>query len=265
MPKLARSHEVWAVSRRAKPADVPPEIRWVTGDLGRDELPRELPARADMVVHLAQSEHFRDFPDRALDVFSENVASTARLLEWSRTRGVSRFVLASSGGVDAAQSYYLASKRAAELLAENYSSFFSVVVLRFFFVYGAGQRGGMLIPRLIESVRHGRLIRLDGPDGARLNPVHVSDAASAVERAATINRSVRLDVAGPDVLTLRAIAEIIGAKVSRAPSFDVQPVEAPLDLIGDTAAIRELLGAPMRSFASGVEEMCGPASMVETP
>lgn len=263
VPALACSHDVWAFSRRSNPA-APANVRWVEADLSSGALPSGLPSSADTVIHLAQSQHFRDFPDRALDIFSVNVASTARLLEWSRTCGVKRFIYASSGGVDAGRGYYLASKRAAELLAENYRPFFSVVILRFFFVYGADQRPTMLIPRLVEAVRSGKPIRLDGPDGIRLNPVHASDAAAAVERAAALGTSTRIDVAGPDVLTLRAIAEIIGEKVAREPRFDVQHTAAPLDLVGDACAIKELLGTPTRSFSSGVEELCRAAPTVKS-
>src|SRR5688572_3473026 len=151
-PALARRHAVTAMVRRLSPkAD--PRIRWLPSDLGAPFLPDAMPGGADTIVHLAQSAHFRDFPERARDIYEVNVGSTARLLEWGRRTGVKRFIHASSGGLyghgdqrfredDAVRvteplGFYLASKHSAELLVEAYGSLFTVVILRFFFVYGA--------------------------------------------------------------------------------------------------------------------------------
>ena len=191
MVTLSASHEVWAVARKPLSPSPHPSITWLQWDLNHPALPPELPAAADVVVHLAQSEHYRDFPAQAMDVFNVNVASTAMLLDWSRRAGVSQFILASSGGVGGAQrshSYYLASKQSAESLSAGYAALFQVLVTRFFFVYGSGQKRGMLVPRLIDAVQSGDRIPLDGADGPRLNPVHVDDA---VERSAACDRAER--------------------------------------------------------------------------
>src|SRR5687767_3119548 len=79
---LAGQHEVCAITRSADRADRH-GVHWLRADLAADSLPPGLPTRADAVIHLAQSPHYRDFPEGALDVFNVNVASTARLLDWS--------------------------------------------------------------------------------------------------------------------------------------------------------------------------------------
>ena len=75
---------------------------------------------------------------------------------------------------------YAASKRAAELIAGAYSELLDVVVLRPFFVYGPGQRTGMLIRRLAERVLADEPVTVSGEQGIVMNPVHASDAARAV-------------------------------------------------------------------------------------
>jgi nucleoside-diphosphate-sugar epimerase len=253
---LARTHEVLEVTRPGA-ADGPNGVSW---DLTSPELPASMPSNVDTVVHLAQSVRFRDFPDEAPDIFGVNVASTARLLEWCRKTNVRRFVLASSGGAerlpDAEIGYYLASKRAAELLAHAYRPYFTVIVLRFFFVYGAGQRPTMLIPRIVENVREGRPVRLGGADGLRLNPIHVSDAARAVAAAAAVEGSAVIDVAGPQILTLRDLSETVGAKFARAPIFVSDEAAFHGDLVGDITTMSSILEAPTVTFCSGVEELC---------
>lgn len=254
---LAGAHEVWAVSRTGAAL---PGGRALAADLAAPGFLSALPDGIDTIVHLAQSRHYADFPDQALDVFRVNVQSTALLLDWGRRHGLRRFILASAGGVDAAPSagrlaYYLGTKRAAELLAGAYGEEFPVVTLRFHFVYGRGQRPTMLVPRLVASVQAGRPITLAGPDGIRVSPTHVDDAAAAIVAAATLEESATIEVGGPESLSLRYIAECIGRRLGRAPVFDVGPRGEAADLVPDTSAFRALLASPGRRFDDGVGDL----------
>lgn len=255
--RLAPAHEVWALSRQPAPPELA-SVRWVAADLASDRLPADLPSRADALVHLAQSQRFREFPEQAPDIFAVNVASTARLLDWGRRAGVTHFVLASSGGLGTPalpQPYYLSSKHAAELLASSYQGIFDVLVLRFFFVYGRGQNATMLVPRLVESVRTGRPIRLPGEAGPRLNPIHVSDAVQALAAALDRHVSGTLDIAGPEVLSLKEMCEEIAARLGRAPCFTHVPEEPAANLVGNIAQMTKRLGAPVRTFHDGITDL----------
>jgi len=249
--------DIWAVSR--SPIADAGRAHVITADLTSPHFVDTLPASIDTIVHLAQSSAYRDFPERALDVFAVNVASTARLLDWGRRAGASRFILASAGGAgrDAVSplAYYLASKRSAELLALGYQSAMQVIVLRFHFVYGAGQRPSMLVPRLIESVRSGTPITLAGTDGIRLTPTHVTDAVNAIHGSMRLDGAHTIDVGGPEVLTLKSMASIIGRKISREPKFERSTGEVPPDLIADLTEMRALLGGPQRRFELGVDDL----------
>jgi nucleoside-diphosphate-sugar epimerase len=256
---LMAEHDVWAITRTAHRPERD-RVRWLTADLAADRLPDELPDHAEAVIHLAQSPHYRDFPDQALDVFNVNVGSTARLLDWSRRAGVKHFILASSGGVGAvtAQNFYLASRQGAELLAAGYQNVFDVLVLRFFFVYGPGQDVGMLVPRLIESVAAGRPIPLASPHGTSLNPVHVDDAAHAVIRAVETRAGGTIDIAGPGTVTIREMAETVAARLHRTASFTLDATRRADRLIGDIARMSEVLRAPRVHFADGLGDMLPP-------
>ena len=194
-----------------------------------------LPQRFDGVIHLAQSEYFRDFPEHSLDVFEVNTISTLRLLDYALKAGAKTFIYASSGGVygysddgfteDAEimqrgdLGFYLGTKLCSEILSDCYTSLMNVLVLRFFFVYGPGQSKGMLIPRLVDRVKEGKLIVLQGSDGIRLNPTYVADAVSAICRSLVVEGSHKINVAGPEVLSMRAIGETIGQVLSKRPKF----------------------------------------------
>ena len=256
--------EVYAVSR----SDNLPEVKTVDVDLAAEWSIDDLPRDIDVVVHLAQSEHYREFPERAEDIFAVNTLSTLKLLDYARSTGVKQFVLASTGGVygSGADSFseektiaakgelgfYVGTRLCSEILSECYQTLMNVVCLRFFFVYGPGQRKNMLIPRLIDSVRNGKPVQLHGENGLSINPAYVGDAVAAVRRAMVIEGSHKLNVAGPEALSLRTIADIIGEEVGRPPVFEVNPSDDNRDLLGDTERMRSALHVPEVRFRDGL-------------
>ena len=60
-----------------------------------DKLPRDF----DVIIHLAQSSKFRNFPENALDVFNVNINTTAKLLDFAKNNSISKFIYTSSGGI----------------------------------------------------------------------------------------------------------------------------------------------------------------------
>jgi len=268
---LAADHEVVAVARR--PPARSAGVEWITHDLRQPVLPDNLPSHIEVVIHLAQAREFRDFPSRAVDIFAVNVASTVLLADWACTAGARTFMVASTGGVyqpgpaphgedeavggPGAPSFYAASKLAAESLARAYGSHMSVVVFRPFFIYGRGQAAGMLFPRLIDSIRSRRPIVIDGQDGMRFNPIHVSDAAHAVAAALTLEDSCVVNLAGPQVVSLRETAELLAAPLGIEPALDVRPQVAPMDCIADISAMTARLGSPTKALVDVAAELYG--------
>ncbi|MBL4886612.1 MAG: NAD(P)-dependent oxidoreductase, partial [Planctomycetaceae bacterium] len=150
-------HELFAISRGSHKSGFQPDnINWIEADLSQHLDPAILPASMDAIIHLAQSDHYRSFPDGAADMFKVNVEVPAILLAWAQKAGVSRFVAASTGTVYepftgamtenssvSPTGYYGASKLAAEALALAYQGVFDVCQLRVFFLYGPRQEGMM--------------------------------------------------------------------------------------------------------------------------
>lgn len=267
--RLAARHEVHVIARR-EPGNRVLGVHYHLVDLATDWDARQLPARVDRVVHLAQSKHFRDVPARALDIFQVNVATTAKLLDYALRAGARQFLYASSGGVYGAGNhafhenspivppgqlgYYLGSKLSGEVLVQSYVPHLQALVLRFFFIYGAGQDRTMLIPRLIDNIRDGRPVLLQGQDGIRINPIHVGDASRAVLRALETTESATFNIAGSEVLSISSIATMIGDTVGKTPVFQ-RSAPNGRDLIGDNRAMRERLHEPATKLAHGVAEM----------
>lgn len=262
--ELAVDHAVIALQR---PGSTPPEIEgvhWQEQDLASG-LSSALPERVDAVIHLAQSRGYRRFPDTAVDVFEVNTSATLRLLDYCRRAGGRTFTYASSGSVYARgprpvreddvprpEGLYAASKRAGELAVESFRGILAAHALRFFFIYGPGQQN-MLIPGLLGRIRDGQAVTLPGQVGFRLNPVFVEDAAQAVVATLGLSEGHTLNVAGPDVVSIRELAELGADALGLRCQFETAgPAE---DLVADVDRQSSLLGAPTVGVAEGLRRM----------
>lgn len=244
------------------------DIQYIRYDFTKERDVEGFPKVVDAVIHLVQSEHFREFPMYAEQIFKVNTTSTVRLLGYAQHAQARTFVLASTGGiyghgdegfredepitVKGDLGFYLGTKICAEVLAENYTPFMNIIILRFFFVYGPGQRPSMLIPRLVKAVHEGEPIILHGRDGLKINPTYVTDASSAICRSLELTESHKINIAGPEVLSLREIGQQIGEVVGKEPFFKVQEAIEPRHLVADIKKMSQLLTPPQVRFKEGI-------------
>ncbi|MBK9637419.1 MAG: NAD(P)-dependent oxidoreductase [Bacteroidetes bacterium] len=146
-------------------------------DLNSDIISNLKDENFDSIIHLAQSPHFRDFPDKASDIFNVNTRSVVELANLGISKGIKGFLFASTGSVYDlngdiltesspinASNFYAATKIASETLLVPYSSYFSVDILRIFNPYGPDQKG-MLLPGLIDRIRNNEAIKLNSGKG----------------------------------------------------------------------------------------------------
>jgi len=265
------SHGLRVVAATRAGSNPPPVdgVEWVAAELDSENA-STWPARYDAVVYLAQSGRWREFPLGADDVVRVNVAAVQRAADHARSAGGKRFIHMSSGTVyaqtkeparedepipiSAPRSFYAASKLAAEILLGSYSPYFGMIQLRLFMPYGTGQNERMLLPLIVSKVRDGVTVDLHGSEGLTCNPIAVRDVAETVRRCLTLDGSHTLNVAGPEQLTLRQIAGLIGTAVGREPVFTNKPGTAPV-IVGDTSRLQAALGwQPPIRFAEGVKE-----------
>ena len=275
--QLIKTDEVIAVAFESGPTSGAEGVEWIRWDIRAPIPQRLLPGRLDAVAHLAQAREYRRFPELASDIAMVNLNGLINVLEAARTAGAARVVFASSGGVyqagpglrkeshpPAPPNFYLATKLAGELLATGYRSFFDVVSLRLFFPYGLGQPATRFIPDLVRRVVAGEPVQVQGSDGLKANPVHLEDAVTALGRALALEGSHLINVAGPEVLTLRQMVELIGEQVGRPPVLDEAGVPGSRDLVADITLMKRLLGAPKSRFQDRISEVCREATSTIT-
>jgi nucleoside-diphosphate-sugar epimerase len=227
-----------------------------------------LPKRIDAVFHLAQSAHFRDFPGGTRDTFQVNTSSTLDLLEYCRIANGKQFFLASTGGVYGGQpgpipeagqlippseiSFYFASKLASEMLSSTYRQVFDVTVLRFFFMFGTRQRHDMFLPRIVNRVLNEEAIGICPDGGIRLNPILVDDVATILSSVLGRQTPHVMNVGGPDIVSIRQIAEQVGRFLSKQPVWEIGSKSS--DIIADISTMQEFAGdVQLTPFTNGLE------------
>jgi UDP-glucose 4-epimerase len=269
----AQGMRVLATCRSTASAPAVNGVEWVPSDLAATDASRNWPKHFDALIYLAQSARWRDFPTAADDILRVNVDALVQAAEHARHAGAKRFINMSTGTVysqnhqparedepirtDAARSFYAATKLAAEILLAPYATWFGVTQLRLFMPYGSGQNEKMLLPSIVEKVRAGTPVDLQGPDGLQCNPIAVEDVSEVVRRCLMLEGSQTLNVAGPEVLTLRQVAEAVGAAVNCEPKFSSKPGSPPT-IVGDTSRLQATLGwQPPTRFSEGVKRWLG--------
>ncbi|MBM4133213.1 MAG: NAD(P)-dependent oxidoreductase [Nitrospira sp.] len=266
--RLMPDHELFCLVR--KDGDLPdhPHVHSILQDLAAPLESTRLPATLDAIIHLAQSRQFRKFPEQAQDIFKVNVDSTAQLLDYGRRAKVRTFIFASSGGVCGYQprpivetdspelsNFYLASKYASECLVNAYSDHFTAVILRYFFVYGEGQRG-MFMPGLVERVLKGEPVLVSGKAGLMMNPVYVSDAVEAIIRSLDLQSQTTINVAGAEITTILALADLIGQLTGRQPVCQHEPEKGPMKMVANIEKMKLALAlVPEVSLREGVSRL----------
>jgi UDP-glucuronate 4-epimerase len=202
-------------------------------DLATGELENVLDG-ADAVIHLAGQPGVRLSWAEYFHVYVErNITASQRVLEAARRTAVSRLVLASSSSVYGnAPEYptteesparpfspYGVTKLAMEHLAGAYGENWGVpvVLLRYFTVYGPGQRPDMAMHRFIARASAGEPVTVFG-DGEQIRDfTFVSDAAAATVAAATedVPPAAVFNVAGGASSTVNNVLGLVSESVGR--------------------------------------------------
>lgn len=189
------------VSADIDPAVVVDGVEDVRGDL-RDPAFQDKVVTGDLdgIVHLAAATSVLASMADPAGVHELNVNASAGLLELARTRGVQRFLFASTnavvGDVGTATidesiplrplTPYGASKAAVEMLLSGYTGAYGLTgcALRFTNVYGPGmERKDSFVPRLMRAALNGEGVQVYGEGAQRRDLVFVEDVVRGVVAA----------------------------------------------------------------------------------
>jgi nucleoside-diphosphate-sugar epimerase len=231
---------------------------------------------ADVLVHLAA--HARvyelvEHPERAL----ENFVTLFNALEFARTRGIKKFMFASSresyGNIDAetysedmvrienCESPYTASKVGGEALVESYSKCYDMdhIILRFSNVYGMYDDSERVVPLFIRKCRANEPMTVFGKEKC-LDFTYIDDNVAGITKAIEQfekgkNRTYNLAYGkGTTLVDLaETVKQLLGS--TSEITLGASRVGEVTRYIADITRARETFGyEPQTSFEEGIKK-----------
>lgn len=236
--------------------------------------------RVEGVVHLAARAGVRPSIEDPVGYAHVNVTGTASVLHAATRAGCRRVVVASSSSVygnntkvpfaeddpvDRPISPYAATKRACELLgfSHHHLTGMPIAMLRFFTVYGPGQRPDLAISKFMKLLRAGTPIPMFGNGHTSRDYTFIDDIVAGV--VASYERidahGFRIwNLGGSSPVTLTELIAAIGRVAGVDPRIEHRPAQA-----GDvertwadlTRSARELDYRPRTSLEDGLRAQWG--------
>jgi nucleoside-diphosphate-sugar epimerase len=244
------------------------------GELTPDAFAAAAAGSVDCVVHLAARLDNPFATDYTLaELAPTNVVGTLRLLEACAVHQIRRFVQGSTGGVAANPpagwrmfeddpagpvNPYGLTKHLAEQAVRAYAWPFERVSLRYFAPYGR-EPSNPLFRHIVSSLVRGEPIEVGADGGPELNPVHIDDAVDATVAAiGAPDLPPVINVAGPDVRSLAALAKLLGRAVGRPAKLNWSAAPS-VSWVADIERMRRFLGPPRIGLEEGIRREFGPA------
>ncbi len=190
--------------------------------------------KIDLVIHLAARAGVRPSIEQPELYYDVNVTATLNLLEAMRQANIKNMLFASSSSVygnnkkvpfseldpvDNPISPYAATKKSGELLCYTYHHLydFNIFCLRFFTVYGPGQRPEMAIQLFGRKIMEGSPITLFGDGTTRRDYTFVEDIVAGIMASARNLKGYEiLNLGNSDTISLidlvHGIEETLGKK-----------------------------------------------------
>jgi len=264
----------WMKERNLEPLSSEPRFSFIDRDLLEIDLVGLL-GGVEVVYHLAAQAGVRASWGESFAVYLQNnIAATQKLLEAAKGRRLGRFVYASSSSVYGLTptlpmteanvlhplSPYGVTKLAAEQLCFLYFKNYGVpaVSLRFFTVYGPGQRPDMAFHKFLKAAAEDRALTVYGDGLQTRDFTFVADIAEACAAAMTKGREGEVyNVGGGHRETLNdllALIEKICGRRLKVERRDRQKGDVP-DTFADIAkAARELDYSPRTILEDGLSQ-----------
>jgi len=232
--------------------------------------------KIDAIAHLAAKAGVRNSMVIPAEYYNVNVLGTSNILEFARKQGINKIVMASSSSVYGLNSNfpwkesddhtlpvspYAASKKAAEILAESYALNFGLEIsaLRYFTVYGPGQRPDLAIYSFASSILNQTPITLYGDGSSLRSYTYVGDIVKGTIAAllSKIKGFEIFNLGSKETITLSSML----ARVENAIGSSTKIIYEPLPRVDvpitwpDLSKAKAMLGfEPSTSFEEGLQQ-----------
>ena len=245
------------------------------GTVSSEQLHDAISQPVDVIIHLAAKAGVRPSIADPLAYERTNISGTQRLLDFAVQKKVKKFVFASSSSVYGINeklpwkedelllpiSPYAMTKLAGEMAGHVYHKLYglSFIALRFFTVYGPGQRPDLAIHKFVKAILKDEPITMFGDGSTSRDYTYVDDTVqgvlSAIDYGASsfeiINLGNNYAISLKDLVA--AIEEVTGKKaiINQQPE---QPGDVPRTFADITKAKRLLNYQPKTELKDGLKK-----------
>lgn len=209
----------------------------------------------DAVINLAARAGVRSSVENPWVYIETNMTGTLNLLDFCCSRGISKFVLASTSSVYGAEnpipyreeqdtsrpiSAYAASKKGAEALCHtfHYLHGIDVTVLRYFTVYGPAGRPDMSVFRFTQRISEGRPIHVYGDGSMSRDFTYVDDIARGTVAALAPLGYEIINLGGDRPQQVMELVRLIEKRLGKSAEIEFEEAH-PADVPATWADIRK--------------------------
>jgi len=169
------------------------------------ELAQLIPEPVDAIIHLAAKAGVRPSIANPVGYQQSNIIGLQNLLDFTKEKKIKQFVFASSSSVYGVNDHfpwkedealmpispYASTKLSGEMLGHVYHKLFGIrfLALRFFTVYGPGQRPDLAIHKFTKAMVQGKPITVYGDGSTSRDYTFVNDTVQGIMGAITYDRS----------------------------------------------------------------------------
>jgi len=229
--------------------------------------------KIDLVVHLAAQAGVRPSIEDPELYYAVNIMGTLNILEQMKASGCKKMIFGSSSSVygnnkktpfseldpvDNPISPYAATKKSGELLCHTFHKLYNIDIfcLRFFSVYGPGQRPEMAIAKFTKAIFEGDPIPMYGDGSSERDYTYVDDIVNGI--LLSINNLKGFDIFNlgeASTISLKNLIHLIENICEKKALINELPMQAGDVTItyADNSKAKELLGySPKTNIEEGV-------------
>ncbi len=280
-PEIKRGN-IKAITTKMAELGIPEDhFQIVEGDIRNTEQMDKLFASfsIQLVVHLAAMAGVRPSISVPLLYNDVNINGTLNLLELCRKYGVKKFVFASSSSVygnnkkvpfsetdfvDHPVSPYAATKRAGELLCHTYHHLYGmdIACLRFFTVYGPGQRPDLAIHKFTKLIINDEEVPFYGDGTTERDYTYIEDIIDGVVKAIQWVQAGQglyeiFNLGESRTVNLKEMVTTLEKEIGKKAKLKVLPMQ-PGDVqrtYADITKAQKILGyQPTTAFEDGIKQ-----------
>ena len=215
------------------------------------------------IIHLAANAGVRPSLLNPLKYVNTNINGTVNLLEMSKEFGVKKFIFGSSSSVygsrengpfneemkiDKPISPYAATKAAGEQLCYTYHHLYNInfVCLRFFTVYGPGQRPDLAIHKFSRLIREGKPLPVFGDGTTKRDYTFIDDILQGITASIDYEKTSFeiINLGESNTVELNYLISLLEQNLNKKAIIEkhpMQPGDVPITY-ADISKARDLLG-----------------------